>query len=558
MIDSKKRLHASRIKDKLIFLLQLVTLFLLSVFSACRCHPEASLKADNTLHVIVSSSPESLDPRFATSAVASHLSELIFASLFVIGEDLLPESFLAKDIEQINPVTYLVHLRPNLFFHDGTPLTAEDVAYTFSSLKDPDVRSPHAEKFNYTQSVQAISEHTIQFVIKAPFAPFLTDLCSLGIVSKKHCQNRSQQCRHEIMGSGPYRLTQFDKVTDTLILQAQTQWFEAGPLLPRIEVRVVKDSTTRLLELIKGKADFNSGETSPVQTSVVQKYPEQLILKKTPGLGFAYLAMNLRGPKNTKAIKESEEDRTRRALTDVRVRKALALSIDINAILKYKFHGMATRATGLIPPQHWAKSQQLSPLLYDPITARSLLDQAGFTDRGPGKGQRFKITISTSPDRFRQSIALIYAQNFRDLGIETQLRIKDFSALYQDIKQGNFEIFSLIWTPVVEPDLFHWIFHSSNIPGPEKGGGNRGAYLDPIIDELIIQARTSTNLEIRKVLYEKIEMRLLETLPYIPLWFEDEIVVMNRNVLHFTPSRTGSLLGLRHVKLMRTNSKGPL
>ena len=219
---------------------------------------------------------------------------------------------------------------------------------------------------------------------------------------------------------------------------------------------------------------------------------------------------------------------------------------------------MASRATGLIPPQHWAKSRQLAPLLYDPVTAKAMLDQAGFTNRGLGKGQRFKITISTSPDRFRQSIALVYAQNFRELGIDTELRIKDFSALYQDVKQGNFEIFSLIWTPVIEPDLFHWIFHSSNIPGPDKGGGNRIAYIDPVIDKLIMQARSNTNLETRKALYEKIELRLLETMPYIPLWFEDEIVVMNRNVLQFTPSRTGSLLGLRHAKIMHSNKKGPL
>ncbi len=542
----------------LFFSFRLVALFLVSTISACQCGTDISLKPDTTLHVIVSSSPESLDPRFATSAVASYLSELIFAPLFLIGEDLLPESFLAKDVEQIDELTYLVHLKPHLFFHDGSPLTAEDVVYTYASLNDADARSPHAEKFNYIQSIKAVSEQTVQFTLKAPFAPFLMDLCSLGIVSKKHCQNRSNRCRDEIVGSGPYRLIQFNKVTDTILLQAQTQWFEANPLLPRIEVRVVKDSTTRILELIKGKADFNSGGISPIQARIVEKYPEQLILKRTPGLGYAYLAMNLRGPKNPQALQESEEDRTRRALADVRVRKALGLSLDVNSILKYKFHGMATRATGLIPPQHWAKSRQLSPLIYDPITAKSLLDQAGFTDRGPHKGQRFKVTISTSPDRFRQSIALSYAQSFRDLGIETKLRVKDFSALYQDIKQGNFEIFCLIWTPVVEPDLFHWIFHSSNIPGPYKAGGNRGAYIDPIIDELIMQARTNANLETRKALYEKIELRLMETMPYIPLWFEDEIVVMNRNVLNFTPSRTGSLLGLRHAKLVRPNLKGPL
>jgi peptide/nickel transport system substrate-binding protein len=171
-------------------------------------------------------------------------------------------------------------------------------------------------------------------------------------------------------------------------------------------------------------------------------------------------------------------------------------------------------------------------------------------------GRKIKITLTTTPDRFRQSLALVYAAQWRAIGVDARVRVQDWGSLYQDMKKGNFEAFSAVWIPVVEPDLLHWVFHSSNIPDQDKGGGNRGAYVDEQIDEMLVAARGQMDLDKRRATYEKIETRLLETMPYIPLWFLDEIVVMNRSVLDFTPSRTGSLWGLTRTHL--TPSPSPI
>ncbi|MDA0713484.1 MAG: ABC transporter substrate-binding protein [bacterium] len=537
----------SYVKDKIIIIFQAVLLFSLGFTASCQCYDDDFYKHKHRLNMLITSSPETLDPRIVTSEVAFNISQLIFAPLFIIGEDLLPEPFLATEAKQINRLTYRIYLKPKLYFQNGDPITADDVVYSLESLNHEDVKSPHADKFKYIKGVKAINKSTIEITLKGPFAPFLIDLCSIGIVSKKSCLNNSKTCMQNPNGSGPYQLVKFNKTTDTLWFKANQHWFEGPLLLQNLQVRAVKDSTARILELIKGKANFVPDGITPMQLSIIKRYPEKLTFKGSPGLGYAYLAFNLRGASNQTVGPESEKDLTRRALADVNVRKALALAIDTSAILKNKLNSMASKASGMIPPYHWAKSKKLQPLVYDPKQAKLLLDKAGFNDRSPKKHGRFQLTISTTQDRFRQSIALIYAQNFRDLGIEVQLKIQDFASMYQDIKQGNFEMFSLMWIPVVEPDLFHWIFHSSNIPTESNGGGNRGAYVDPTIDHLIEQARISSSLEKRKLLYEKIELRLLATMPYIPLWFEDEIVAMSRNVTNFTPSRTGSLLGIRHI-----------
>lgn len=501
-------------------MLRALTLLLLLSLGCHNSIPKANSR--DALHVVVSSSPESLDPRFASSAVAANISELLYASLFRIGDDLLPEPLLAEEITQINPLTFSIHLRSDIYFHDGSPITANDVVHTFTTLGNTDVLSPHAEKFAYLKEVIATSEHDVKFTLREPYAPIFVDLCGMGIMSAKN----------PTTGSGPFVLESFNRVTDTILLKPHLLWFEGAPPLKHIEIRVVKDGTTRILELIKGKADFTSGELSPIQVRIIEKYPEKLTIRRSPGLGYGYIAFNLRDNRPT---------------ADLHVRQALAMALDIDGVLKAKFHGMATRASGMIPPYHWAKSKNLELFKYDPRGAERLLDAAGYPRKK--NGTRFTITLTTTPDRFRQSLSLVYAAQWRAIGVDAQVRIQDWGSLYQDMKQGNFEAFSAVWIPVIEPNLLTWIFHSDKIPDLNKGGGNRGAYIDKIIDEMLMHARGEIDFDKRRILYERIENRLLETLPYIPLWFMDEIVVMNRRVIDFIPSRTGSLFGLRHTRL---------
>jgi ABC-type transport system substrate-binding protein len=147
--------------------------------------------------MLVSSVPEALDPRFAMSAVAGNISRLLYSPLFELRDDLVPYPFLAERYDQPNELTYIVTLKDNIFFHNAKRIRSEDVVYTFSTLSSEDVHSPHESKFKYLESVVALDPETIQFTLKEPFAPFLTDLASIAIVSKEQCFERSQKCKDE-------------------------------------------------------------------------------------------------------------------------------------------------------------------------------------------------------------------------------------------------------------------------------------------------------------------------------------------------------------------------
>lgn len=521
----------------------LVLIGTLSALCGCRSEPPPG----DTLRLVVQSPPEAIDPRFATSAVAVRLSHLVFAPLFEIGEDLTPAPLLAERLERKDDVTYEVTLREGARFHDGTPVTAEDVVYTYAGLNDADVRSPHAPKFKRLREVVALDARTVRFVLDEPFAAFPIELCALGVVSRRHCQGRSETCRDAPVGAGPFRVLRFDAAAEALSLAAHEGFVLGAPAIPKVEVRVVRDATTRLLELIDGKADLVVGDVAPTDLDVVARY-EQLVAQKRPGLGYTYLAMNLRPPGDDD---DEEEARTKRALSDARVRRAIALSVDVDAIVRTKLRDAARRASGMLPPGHWAKDASLAPLPYDPDEARRLLDAAGFEDRGPDGGGRFSLVLSTTTDRLRRSIALVLAHQLRAVGIDVRVRVGEWATLYEDIKRGSFEMFSAKWTPVVEPDLMHWVFHSSSVPGPNAAGGNRGAYKDPPLDGWIEEGRRLLDPEARKVPYQRAEARLLDTLPYVPLWFEDEIAVHQTSVQGFEMRRTGSFLPLARARLVR-------
>lgn len=528
----------------------------LFAFNACIKSCSSAKASSQSINVSLGFPIETIDPRYATSAAASHASKLVYAPLFVLGTDLTPEPFLAESIESLDENTFKIKLKEKLLFHDLSHITAEDVVYTFGALGTKDVASPHADKFNYIKDIRVASPREVIFELKRPFAAFLTDICALGVVSKKSCENRSQQCRHEYNGSGPFKVKKWDTAKEVLDLEPFAAWYEGSPK-NGVLLRVVRDENTRLLELMGKKADLVENDISP-QNMIELKKQSHLAIEEMKGLGYSYLAMNVRGPKATDKA-GSALYQTRAALADKKVRSAIAHAIDFDQIIEKIFLGSAERVSGLIPNGHWAKDPSLKAPPFDPKLAEKELDEAGFVRQVSNKNMRFHVVIATTPNRMRQSIAQLYADYLSKVGIDSTVRVKEWGALYQDIKQGNFEIFSANWLPVTEPDLYYFVHHSASIPHDNGNGGNRHGFKNAEVDALIEEGRSTMAPEARKHIYHKLEKIMLDELPYVPLWNEHRIVVYNKERLNgFTPDVTGSLLGLRKAYILSDTKQAAL
>lgn len=488
------------------------------------------------LGVAVASAPETLDPRFATSAVAQRLAALVAAPLVIIGDDLRPKPFLAEAIDALDPLTLLVKLRPDVRFHDGTPVTADDVIFTLGSMKDPALGSPHAARLTHLVALEEVDERTVRLRFDAATPPFLVDLHAWGILSRAACGKARDACRDAPTGAGPYRVVQALGADERLVLAAHDASPMARPAIRKVELRVIRDNTTRLLELLDGRTQLVVGDLLPTDVEAVAGAPA-LAVESAPGLGFSYLALNARsGP-----------------LADARVRRAIAHALDIDTVIASKLKGRARRASSILPPGHWAHDDAMAPPAFDPAAAERLLDLSGWP-RGPN-GVRFTIRLSTTTDRLRRACALAWAEMLGRVGIEARVEVRDWNALYQDIQQGAFDAFSAKWTPVIEPDLLYWVFHSSSIPAPAAAdaparvGGNRQGTADPALDLLLEQARHTDDVAERARLYREAEARIAEQTALVPLWFEDELVIRSTRLHGFTLGRTVSLLPIAAARL---------
>jgi len=488
--------------------------------------PRGELPAD-TLVLIVESPPETLDRRLALSYVAENVSgNLLEPGLIRVDDEGQPVPDLAASIEQLDATTYVFTLRPGLKFHDGSPLRAADVVATFESLLDPKLASPLAAKYRGL-TFSAEGELRVRAKLDQPLAPFLVNLMNMGIVPARAqgAPGRDDFGRHPI-GAGPFRFVSW--VDDEhLLLEANPDYYGGRPAMGHLLVKTVRDETTRVLELRSGKADVAINAVSPPLLRELEDLPSLRILRE-PGADSFFLMFQQTDP----------------ALRDLRVRQAIAYAVDREALVRYKFFDHAQLADSLLPASNWAHVAGLPVYHRDLARARALLDEAGY--RGQAGAHRLQLTYKTSTDRFRKSIALAIAQQLSEVGLDVRVQTLEFGTFFSDIRKGNFQLASLKWVPIVEPDLLHWVFDSASIPTPDNGynGANRERFQNAAVDALLEEARVAASPAERVQDYRKAQALLAAELPYFVLWHEDSVAVVNRDLEGFHLSPFGYYEGL--------------
>ena len=495
-------------------------------FSGCPSCQNLPTDDRQAFVVLMDASPAGLDPRFATTDASAKLVGLLHAGLITMDTaDGTMEYRLARSIEQTGPLRYEVALREDALFHDGTPVTAADVEYTFMNLDE--VGSPFVGTERRIESFEIIDDHHLVITLDEPHAPFLTDL-SLGILPRHICEGHTS-CPGDPVGAGPFKFLKRDGELH-VEFERFDDYFEGAPAIERLVFRVIRDDNARMLALLGNTADLAQNTVSPLMMPVVER-TAGLEIQRSPSFGYSYLGINLEHP----------------ILSDVRVRQALAHAIDREQIIEYKFRGLARPSTGILVPQHWAYEGDVEHFAYDPERARELLDEAGYTaDEGD---YRFHLEFKVSANNFRRSLAQLIGQQLGEVGIYVRVRAYEWGTFFDDIRSRNFELTTLTWPSVSEPNIMHWIFHSENIPTPEAraAGANRGAYQNDRVDELLEMGQRETDLEKRAAIYGEVQQILARELPYISLWHQDNVAVLREGTKGYYTTPNARYDALRTV-----------
>lgn len=500
-----------------------------SHLSACRPRWQPQWPADNRLTIALESAPANLDPRLGTDQSSDRAFDLLLAGLVERNErgDLVGS--LAESWEELDGgLRYRFHLRPGVAFHDGRPLTAADVAWTLGSVVDGSVASPKATAIEVVERVETVDPATVDVVLERPFGSLLVELTqSLGIVP---AGTSPAQMNRAPVGAGPFRLV--ERGPESLVLAAFDGYFRGRPALDRVELKVVPDATVRALELMKGSVQLVVNDLPPDLVPRFRASPAFQVVED-PGGNYAYLGFNLEDP----------------VVADVRVRRALALSLDRQLLVDTLWRGLGVTTETLLPPGLWARHDALPPIPHDPARAAALLEAAGHPDPdGPGPAPRLTLSYKTSNAEMAVLQAQILQAMAAEAGIRLDIRSYEFATFYDDVRRGNFQLFSLVRTGVTDPNLYRFVLHSRSLP---PAGQNRGRYKSPEFDRLIDLAAGLTDREARRPLYREAQEILARDLPYLSLFLKKNVAVLAAPLSGYRNYLGAELTSVREVRWLR-------
>lgn len=466
----------------------------------CAKRPDAQ-----TLVMIIESSPTNLDPRVGIDAQSERIGELLFDSLVRRDEHFELQPWLAERWEILDPQTYVFHLHHGVRFHDGRLLTSRDVKWTFDSLLTGKVRSSKVSAYTSIDRIETPDQDTVVFHLKQPMSSLLWNLSdgAIGIVP----YGSAEEFVRRPIGSGPFRFVSAQQDKEVVIERNPDYWATPAKL-ERVLFKVIPDATTRALELRKRSADVAINALSP-DTVLTLEHDAGLTTLRAPGTIYAYIALNLRDP----------------VLRDVRVRHALAHAINLEPIIHYLWRDQARTAYSILPPQHWAYDGNVTRYPYDPARARQLLDEAGY---GAKNGVRFHLTMKTSTEESTRLLAAVLQQQLHEVGIALDLRSFEFATFFSDITKGAYQLYSMRWIGGnQDPDIFDYVFATASF-APKRA--NRSYYSNARVDDLIAEGRATLDQQKRKLIYDQIQQILAEDLPYINLWYFDNVLVHTKRV----------------------------
>jgi peptide/nickel transport system substrate-binding protein len=470
---------------------------------------------DPAIRMGLGSAPVNLDPRYATDAASARANRLLYRRLVEFDQADRPVPGLA-DWERLAGDHYRFRLLDDAqgrrFVH-GRRLTSEDVRATLASILDPDSASPLRTQLAPVVGMEVVDAERIDFFLSRP-DPLFPALLAIEILPADLLE-QGHPFHREPVGSGPFQIAAWPQ-PGRLGLRRRRDGYP-------VELVEVKDPGVRVLKLLRGEIDLLQNDLPPELFGLLRERPE-IRVRRRHGSNFTYIGLNLEDPH----------------LGRPAVRQAIAHAIDRQAIIRYVLHGAARPAQSLLPPAHWAGADDLPVLVHDPAAARRLLARAGY-----GENRPLELEYKTSTDPFRVRLATIVQAQLAEVGIRVKVRSLDWGTFFGDIKSGRFQMYSLTWVGIKTPDHFRYVFHSTSTP---PVGANRGRYRSDEADGLIARAEGLPERRAQARAFRDLQALLLRDLPYVPLWYEDQVVALGPGVRDYTLAADGNYDGLAEVR----------
>jgi peptide/nickel transport system substrate-binding protein len=479
--------------------------------------------AQTTLRIGLQEDPDVLDPHEARTFVG----RIVFNNLC---DKLLDTDAKLKFVPRIatewsfgpDGKTLTMKLRPGLKFHDGEPLDAAAVKANIDRARTW-AKSRRKSEIASVASVDAVDPTTVQFNLKSPDATLLAQLSDrAGMLISPKAMTDSFGARP--ICSGPFKFVERVQ-NDRIVLEKWKDHWEAEKYhIDRVVFRMIPDNTVRLANLRSGQLDMLERLAASDAKSV--KSDRNLKLVSMTGIGYQGITINTgNGPAaDTKLGK------------DKRVRQALSLLLDRDAISTVVFEGIDQPGNQPLPPASPYHADFLSPPARDVARAKALLKEAGI--------ERFSFEMQVANNPVQQQLAQVIQAMAAEGGIDIKIKATEFASMLAEQSAGRFQATLVGWSGRVDPDGNMHQFVTT------RGGINDGKFSNPEVDKILNEARTVYDQAARKKLYDAAQKILSSELPIIYTYFPVWLWATSTKLEGFTANPDGMirLAGIRLAK----------
>jgi len=466
----------------------------------------ASALAQTTLRIGIGEDPDILDPTLGRTYVGRIVFSAVCDKLFDIDEKLniVPQLALSYETSE-DGKAMLIKLRPGVKFHDGEPLDAEAAKFSIERHMTMQGSFRKSELAN-VDHVEVVDPLTIRLVLKTPYAPLIAQLTDRSgmMVSPKAAKEAGDKFGLHPVCAGPYKFVERVQQDRMVFEKFADYWNKDNVFVDKIVYLPIVDATVRLANLKSGSLDLIE-RVLATDIKDVRADPK-LVLSTAPELGYLGLTMNIKNDKAKGPLSQSEK-----------VRQALDLSIDREALNQVVFNGEFTPGNQWVSPTHpyYQKAFPVQPR--DVEKAKALLKEAGV--KTPITVD-YMVPKGTEYEAVAQAVQSMAAE----AGFDIKIRVVEFATTFKEAQSGNFQVFQINWSGRIDPDGNSYIFLHSGAPQ------NDGGYASAEADKLMEDGRLTADPAQRKAIYEKMTKIVLHDEPIIYLYHRTLLIAHSKKL----------------------------
>jgi peptide/nickel transport system substrate-binding protein len=485
------------------------------------------------LRIADNQEPNSLVRMFSHQAAADDVTALLFEPLFRFDENGNPVPALATEFPtQANGLVskdglrITFKLRPSARWADGAPVTSDDLVFTWHAITNG--KNPVGSTAGYDDIASMVADgpHAVTMVLKAPFGPAVY-LFSEGSYPPLPAHLLARYDRIDRLpydadpvGDGPFVLSRWVHGSD-LIFAPNAMYWRGSAHLNEIDMRIIPNSVSELSALKTHDVDVLDGVAKGLAAQLPGIQGIRIVKQLTAN--YRHLDFNTRNP----------------ILHEAAVRRAIAMGIDFDYIIRTVYAGLGVRGASTIPPLSWA-ANELRPLPYDPARARALLDSDGWVRGADGirskNGARLTLTISTATEsQANQAAEELAASELADIGIDLQIKNYATPVLFAPdgpLYGGHYDMAWIVDTEGTDPDDLGSIGCDYFPPA----GANTTFYCDPRVDRLLRDAQVHYDQNRRRSDYTRASELLLDDAPFVVVYWDVDLIAVNKDLKNFKPS----------------------